>query len=73
MNLVILGAQWGDEGKGKVVALLSENYEVVVRYQGGSNAGHTVVINGEKYVLHSATHGHTAPSHGGRHSPRYGG
>jgi Adenylosuccinate synthetase (EC 6.3.4.4) len=52
MNLVILGAQWGDEGKGKVVALLSENYEVVVRYQGGSNAGHTVVINGEKFVLH---------------------
>ena len=47
MNLVILGAQWGDEGKGKVVALLSENYEVVVRYQGGSNAGHTVVINGK--------------------------
>jgi Adenylosuccinate synthetase (EC 6.3.4.4) len=39
MNLVILGAQWGDERKGKVVALLSENYEVVVRYQGGSNAG----------------------------------
>jgi len=52
MNLVILGAQWGDEGKGKVVVLLSENYEVVVRYQGGSNAGHTVVINGEKYILH---------------------
>jgi adenylosuccinate synthase len=52
MNLVILGAQWGDEGKGKVVALLSENYEVVVRYQGGSNAGHTVVINGEKFILH---------------------
>ncbi|MCX8076892.1 MAG: adenylosuccinate synthase [Aquificaceae bacterium] len=51
-NLVILGAQWGDEGKGKVVDLLSANFDAVVRYQGGSNAGHTVVVNGEKFILH---------------------
>ncbi len=52
MNLVILGAQWGDEGKGKIVDLLSADYEVVVRYQGGSNAGHTVMVNGQKFILH---------------------
>ena len=51
-KLVILGAQWGDEGKGKIVDLLSENYDVTVRYQGGSNAGHTVIANGEKFILH---------------------
>ncbi len=51
-KLVILGAQWGDEGKGKIVDLLSEHFDVSVRYQGGSNAGHTVVINGVKYVMH---------------------
>ncbi|HIQ48329.1 MAG TPA: adenylosuccinate synthase [Aquifex aeolicus] len=51
-KLVILGAQWGDEGKGKIVDLLSEHFEVTVRYQGGSNAGHTVVINEEKFILH---------------------
>ncbi len=51
-KLVILGAQWGDEGKGKIVDLLSENYDVTVRYQGGSNAGHTVITGGEKFILH---------------------
>ncbi len=51
-KLVILGAQWGDEGKGKIVDLLSENHDVTVRYQGGSNAGHTVIVNGEKFILH---------------------
>jgi adenylosuccinate synthase len=51
-KLVILGTQWGDEGKGKIVDLLSEHFDVSVRYQGGSNAGHTVVINGIKYVMH---------------------
>ncbi len=50
--VVITGAQWGDEGKGKVVDVLSEDAHVVARYQGGHNAGHTVVINDEKYVLH---------------------
>jgi len=51
-KLVILGAQWGDEGKGKIVDLLSEEYDLVVRYQGGSNAGHTVIANGQKLILH---------------------
>jgi len=49
---VILGTQWGDEGKGKIVDLLSDNYDIVARYQGGANAGHTVVINGKKFILH---------------------
>lgn len=51
-NVVIVGAQWGDEGKGKIVDLLSQNIDLVVRFQGGNNAGHTVIVNGEKYVLH---------------------
>ncbi|ANS40846.1 adenylosuccinate synthase [Serratia inhibens] len=51
-NVVVLGTQWGDEGKGKVVDLLTERAQYVVRYQGGHNAGHTLVINGEKTVLH---------------------
>lgn len=51
-NVVVLGTQWGDEGKGKVVDLLTERANYVVRYQGGHNAGHTLVINGEKTVLH---------------------
>jgi len=49
---IIVGAQWGDEGKGKIVDLLSANADLVARYQGGANAGHTVVIAGKKYVLH---------------------
>ena len=48
---VIVGAQWGDEGKGKIVDVLSENFSVVARYAGGHNAGHTVIIQGKKYVL----------------------
>ncbi|MEW6058206.1 MAG: adenylosuccinate synthase [Bdellovibrionota bacterium] len=51
-NVAVLGAQWGDEGKGKVVDLYSERCEFIVRYQGGNNAGHTLVVNGEKTVLH---------------------
>jgi adenylosuccinate synthase len=51
-NVVVLGTQWGDEGKGKVVDLLTDQVGVVVRFQGGHNAGHTLVINGEKTVLH---------------------
>ena len=49
---VVLGAQWGDEGKGKIVDVLSERYKVVARYAGGHNAGHTVIIEGKKFVLH---------------------
>src|SRR5246500_1442553 len=48
---VIMGAQWGDEGKGKIVDVLSEGFPVVARYAGGHNAGHTVIINGKKFVL----------------------
>jgi len=50
-NVVVVGTQWGDEGKGKIVDLLTQNAQVVVRYQGGHNAGHTLKINGEKTVL----------------------
>lgn len=51
-NVVIVGAQWGDEGKGKIVDLLSRNIDLVVRFQGGNNAGHTVIVGDKKYVLH---------------------
>ena len=51
-NVVVLGTQWGDEGKGKIVDLLTEQAEAVVRFQGGHNAGHTLVIDGEKTILH---------------------
>ena len=51
-NVVVVGAQWGDEGKGKIVDLLTDKAALVVRYQGGHNAGHTLVIDGEKTVLH---------------------
>src|SRR6476620_3031838 len=50
-NVVILGAQWGDEGKGKIVDLFSDRFELVVRYQGGHNAGHTVKIGDRTFVL----------------------
>jgi adenylosuccinate synthase len=50
-NIAVLGAQWGDEGKGKIVDLLTPNFSIVARYQGGHNAGHTVYANGRKFVL----------------------
>jgi adenylosuccinate synthase len=56
-NIVVVGAQWGDEGKGKIVDVLAPHVNVVVRYQGGNNAGHTVVVGREKYVLHSIPSG----------------
>ena len=49
---VLLGLQWGDEGKGKLVDFITPMYDIVARFQGGSNAGHTIIINGEKSVLH---------------------
>ena len=52
MNLCVLGAQWGDEGKGKIVDLLTPRFSIVARYQGGHNAGHTVYVKGRKFVLH---------------------
>ena len=51
-NLIVVGAQWGDEGKGKIVDLLTAHFDVIVRSQGGHNAGHTVIINGRKFILH---------------------
>jgi adenylosuccinate synthase len=50
-NVVVIGAQWGDEGKGKIVDLLTDRVSAVVRFQGGHNAGHTLVINGKKTIL----------------------
>lgn len=51
-NVVVMGAQWGDEGKGKIVDLLTEDADVIVRFQGGNNAGHTLVVDGEQHILH---------------------
>ena len=51
-NVIVLGSQWGDEGKGKIVDLLTEKASAVARFQGGHNAGHTLVVDGEKTVLH---------------------
>ena len=64
MNTVLVGAQWGDESKGKVIDFLSAEADVVVRFQGGSNAGHTVVVGDKKYVLHLVPSGIL---HEGRH------
>ena len=52
MNVVVMGAQWGDEGKGKIVDYLADSCDIVVRYAGGANAGHTIVANGVQYALH---------------------
>ena len=51
-TVVVAGAQWGDEGKGKIVDCLTEKADIVARYQGGHNAGHTVVFGNEKFILH---------------------
>src|SRR5215471_12961916 len=51
-NTILVGAQWGDEGKGKIIDVLTEQADIVVRTQGGNNAGHTVFIGGQKHVLH---------------------
>lgn len=52
MNLAVIGAQWGDEGKGKLIDILSEGVDVTVRYQGGNNAGHTVIVKDKEYIFH---------------------
>src|SRR5690606_12331531 len=52
MNTILVGAQWGDEGKGKIIDVLTEQADIVVRTQGGNNAGHTVYVGSQKYVLH---------------------
>jgi adenylosuccinate synthase len=51
-SVVVIGAQWGDEGKGKIIDILSEQCDYIVRYQGGNNAGHTVVIDRKEFILH---------------------
>jgi len=56
-NIVVVGAQWGDEGKGKIVDFLCDHFDVVARYQGGHNAGHTVVVGKTKYVMHMVPSG----------------
>src|SRR4030081_2112965 len=61
-NVVVVGAQWGDEGKGKIVDWLSEQADIVVRFQGGHSAGHTLVINGETYKLALLPSGMLRPS-----------
>lgn len=52
MNIILIGAQWGDEGKGKIIDILSADADFIVRYQGGNNAGHTIVVNNREFILH---------------------
>ena len=54
---ILLGLQWGDEGKGKIVDVLAQKYDIIARFQGGANAGHTLVIDGKKHVLHTIPSG----------------
>ena len=61
-NTVLFGAQWGDEGKGKIIDVLTADADWVVRYQGGNNAGHTVEIGDDKFVLHLTPSGILRPS-----------
>ena len=61
-NVAIIGAQWGDEGKGKVVDLFTHEADIIVRFQGGNNAGHTLVVNGQKTVLHLVPSGALHPN-----------
>ena len=56
-NIVVVGSQWGDEGKGKIVDVLTKNYDIIARFQGGPNAGHTLEFDGIKHVLHTIPSG----------------
>ena len=71
-NVVVVGAQWGDEGKGKIVDWLSERADVIARFQGGHNAGHTLVIDGTVYKLSLLPSGHRAARQAQRHRQRRG-
>jgi adenylosuccinate synthase len=62
MNIAVLGAQWGDEGKGKIVDLLTPHFSVVARYQGGHNAGHTVYVNGGSSCCTSSRRASSTPA-----------
>ena len=72
-NTILVGAQWGDEGKGKIIDVLTEKADIVVRTQGGNNAGHTVFIGKKKYVLHLIPSGILRPRKNLRHRQRRGG
>ncbi len=72
-NVAVIGAQWGDEGKGKIVDWLSERAEVVVRFQGGHNAGHTLVIGNQTYKLRPAAVRRGARGQALHHRQRRGG
>ena len=61
-NTILVGAQWGDEGKGKIIDVLTAKADIVVRTQGGNNAGHTVFIGRKKYILHLIPSGILRPS-----------
>ena len=61
-NIVVIGTQWGDEGKGKVVDLLAEHADLVVRFQGGANAGHTLLVDGQELVTHLVPSGVMHPA-----------
>src|SRR5207237_10217186 len=61
-NVAIIGAQWGDEGKGKIVHLFTHDAAIIVRFQGGNNAGHTLVVDGKKTVLHLVPSGALHPA-----------
>ncbi len=62
MNCCVVGLQWGDEGKGKIVDILAEHSDIVVRYNGGANAGHTVVVGDKKFALHLLPSGSVRPN-----------
>jgi len=70
MNIVVVGAQWGDEGKGKVIDVLTEDADILVRYQGGNNAGHTVVADGEEFIFHLIPSGLLHPGRVGLIGPK---
>ena len=61
-GIIVIGSQWGDEGKGKVVDVFSSQADYVVRYQGGANAGHTLVVDGKKTILHLVPSGVLHPN-----------
>ena len=71
-NIVVVGSQWGDEGKGKIVDWLSEQADIVIRFQGGHNAGHTLVIDGITYKLRLLPSGIVRKNKVSIIKPRYG-
>ncbi len=71
-TLVVVGSQWGDEGKGKITDYFATRADMVVRYQGGNNAGHTVMFDGNKYSLQKHPLRHFQPRDGQRDGQRHG-